>query len=270
MKVAEGTPTKIPGSQIETRWVLVTPDMAKLYMVANVDNRLIRDKHIDRLKDDMTHDRFHTTHQGIAFDEDGKMIDGQHRCKAIIDSGKGQWMLVTTGLPEMSQRVIDGGAKRAAHDMMPGKFKAIRAAALRLYLGMEYCNSEFTGSTLAFAIQQVTAASIQNAWDDFPEMEELAGLSSEASRNVPTCGPAALLASGILYPDTAKEFLVGTKLMSGLEVGDPRLALLKFRGGPKRIQSSIAAVVAVKAARAFSRGKQMNIMRYSPTEKVKI
>jgi len=270
VRISEGTPTGIPGSKIQSRWTLVTPDLAKLYMVANVDNRTMRAKHLDRIVDDMNNERFFTTHQGIAFDEDGKMIDGQHRCQAIIASGKGQWLLVTTGLPPQSQRVIDGGAKRAAHDMMPGKFKTVRSAAIRAYLAIDYCNGEFTGSQLSFAIQQITAAAIQEAWDDFDGIEELASIAVEAARNVATCGGSSLLVAGLVYPDTAREFLEGIRTMSGLETGDPRLALLKFRGGVKRMQSSTAAVVCIKAAKALNKGRPLTVMRFSATERVKI
>lgn len=39
------------------------------------------------------------THQGIAFDENGRLIDGQHRLAAIPMSGTTQKFLVTRGLP---------------------------------------------------------------------------------------------------------------------------------------------------------------------------
>lgn len=271
MRYSEGTASKIPGSEIETRWVLVTPEIAKLYLVANTENRNQRLKHIDRLVSDMTEDRFLITHQGIAFDENGEMIDGQHRCEAIIESGKNQWMLVTTGLPSEAKRVIDGGAKRAAHDFMPGKFKALRAGGIRIMLAIEACGYEFTGGELAFQAQQVTSAAIQENWDTFHnEFDEMCHLAHHAAKSVATCGPSALLAAGLQFPSTAKEFLVGLAAMTGLEAGDPRLALLKFRGGPKRIQTSTAAVVALKAAKALNEGKQINVLRYSPNERVKV
>jgi hypothetical protein len=270
MKISEGIATKIPGSKVETRWVLVTPDMAELYLVANTENRMLRPKHIDRIASDMKKDRFLTTHQGIAFDEDGVMIDGQHRCQAIVDSGKGQWMLITSGLPSHAKRVVDGGAKRAAHDFMPGKFKSLRSASIRIMLGIERCEFIFTAQKLASEMQQVTASEIQEDWDNYSNIEQLASLASESARSVATCGPAAMLASGLCFPGTAEEFLNGVWHMTGLEPGDPRLALLKFRGGPKRLQSSTAAFVAIKAAKAFSEGKQMNLLRFSPNEMLKL
>lgn len=259
----------IPGTKIKTAWVWVTPDRAKVYLVQNTDNRTQRIKHIDRLVDDMKNDRWAVTHQGFAFDEKGKMIDGQHRCQAIIESGEAQWVQVTTGLPSMARQVIDGGAKRAVHDFMPGRFKAIRSSGLKLILSVDFNGGEFTIGSLAFGLQQVTASAIQEAWDDFDGIEELAQLANEASRNV-IFGPSPLLAGALLYPDTAKEFLTGIKAMTGLEDGDPRLALLKFKGGSKQIQQPTAAFVAIKAAKAFAHGKKMGIVRFSSIEKLKV
>ena len=98
----------IPGSKIETRWTLVTPTMAEDMLKDNTENRTLRPKHVDRLVKDMREDRFLTTHQGIAFDERGKLIDGQHRLHAIRNSRIAQWVLVTIGLPDLSRRVVDG------------------------------------------------------------------------------------------------------------------------------------------------------------------
>lgn len=39
------------------------------------------------------------THESIAFDEEGWLIDGQHRLAAIIESGVGVWLLVVRGVP---------------------------------------------------------------------------------------------------------------------------------------------------------------------------
>ena len=261
---------QVPDTRIKTTWVYVSPERAKHFMSKNFDNRSLRVKHIDRLVDDMKNDRFLITHQGIAFDTRGKLIDGQHRLQAIIESGKGQWMLVTTGLPELTKRVMDGGAKRTAHDFMPGKFKSSRASGLRIVLAVDYNGGEFTIGSLAFGIQQVTAAAIQEAWEDFDSIEEYAVLANEACRNVITCGPSPLIAAAVIYPNTAKEFLAGIKAMTGLGEGDPRLALIKFRGGGHRIQQPTAAFVAIKAAKAFSEGRKVNILRFSSVEKLKV
>lgn len=259
----------VPGTKIETEWMEVTPEIAKIFLDVNTANRAKRDKHVFRIASDMEQGMFHITHQGIAFDEDGVMLDGQHRCQAIILSEKPQWMLVTTGLPVKAKKVVDGGAKRKAADFMPGAFRDLKAAAIRIVMGIEYMGGAFSANSLANSVQQVTSAAIQENWDRWGDLTELAHLASQANRNV-AIGPAGLLAAAMLHPKTGKEFLTGIVSMTGLEYGDPRLALLKFRNSGKRVQTPYAAFAAIKTAKAFDCGKRMNVLRFGPTEVQKV
>ena len=52
---------------------------------------------------------FTLTHQGIAFDEDGNLIDGQHRLHAIIKAGIAVKMEVSSGWPRSNILAIDVG-----------------------------------------------------------------------------------------------------------------------------------------------------------------
>lgn len=55
---------------------------------------------------------FEVTHQGIALDENGKLVDGQHRLTAIVNTGVEVQMLVTRGIPLKAVMVVDRGMKR--------------------------------------------------------------------------------------------------------------------------------------------------------------
>lgn len=69
---------------------------------ANVKNRKLRVRTVDAFAADMRRGKWHTTHQGIAFDEAGNLLDGQHRLAAIVKSGCTIEILVTTGIPKSS------------------------------------------------------------------------------------------------------------------------------------------------------------------------
>ena len=266
----------IPGTDIKSKWVLVTPQIAKHYLESNINNRNKRDKHVARLAKDMSAEpsRYRITHMGVAFDEDGIMIDGQHRLHAIILSGTNQWLLVTVNLEAEAKRVIDTGAKRGVADFMPGQFKSIRGAGIRIALACINMGGEITANTLAAGVQQITNAQIQENWNTFfdsdEEMTQMCHLAGQAARNVATCGPASLLAAGIMYEQTAKEFLTGIVTMTGLEHGDPRLALLKYRGGERRVQTPAAAFASLKCAKAFAESRKINVLRFSTAEVLKI
>lgn len=94
----------------------ITPEIAKEYLKHNVSNRALRSKYVERIIRDIKAGEFRVTHQGIAFDDSGKLIDGQHRLTAIALAGIPVQMMVTRGVSEESKLVIDTHAKRQIYD----------------------------------------------------------------------------------------------------------------------------------------------------------
>ena len=64
----------------------VGPDLAARWLDGNTHNRPLKQTLVDRFVRDMQAGRWRLTHQGIAFDADGMLIDGQHRLWAIVIS----------------------------------------------------------------------------------------------------------------------------------------------------------------------------------------
>ena len=67
---------------------------------------------------DMRSGNCHTSGQSIQFDWDGRLIDGQHRCEAVIESGVTVRVLVVRGSDPRSRQVIDTGAKGTGGDAL--------------------------------------------------------------------------------------------------------------------------------------------------------
>jgi len=65
----------------------ISPTRAKEILLANNGNRLISWGWVRKLAGMMTRGEWLLTHQGIAFDVYGVLIDGQHRLEAIIIAG---------------------------------------------------------------------------------------------------------------------------------------------------------------------------------------
>lgn len=101
-------------NQLET----VTPDMAKRFLKDNVKNRKLKKRLVDQIANDIKKGQFHLTHQGIAFDTKGELLDGQHRLAAIVQAGKSVPLYVTRGLDPEMMNVVDVGAKRTQSDML--------------------------------------------------------------------------------------------------------------------------------------------------------
>lgn len=103
---------------IETRIEIITPEMATRYLSRNVKNRSIRKQEVDAYAREMKRGTFTLTHQGIAFDENGNLIDGQHRLMAIVMAGTPVQMMVTRGMTPTSLTVVDRGASRTIRDVI--------------------------------------------------------------------------------------------------------------------------------------------------------
>lgn len=98
--------------------VVVTPAMASEWLKRNTRNRHISESYVDSLARDMESGRWMFTHQGIAFDCDGNLLDGQHRLTAIVRSGVPLRMVVTHGMSRNSIAGIDQGNVRSASDVL--------------------------------------------------------------------------------------------------------------------------------------------------------
>ena len=94
----------------------ITPDKAREFLSKNAGNRPVRSNWVETLAEMIRKGEWQTTHQGIAIDEDGNLLDGQHRLRAIISAGKAVDMLVTTGLPRSAFKHADCGRNRTPSD----------------------------------------------------------------------------------------------------------------------------------------------------------
>lgn len=103
---------------IETRIETITPEMATQYLSRNVKNRSIRKHEVEAYAREIKRGAFVVTHQGIAFDEEGNLLDGQHRLMAIAMAGQPVQMMVSRGVQADALVVVDRGASRTMRDIM--------------------------------------------------------------------------------------------------------------------------------------------------------
>ena len=96
----------------------ITPAIATAWLNANEGNRRLDWNYIAQLARDMKAGQFACTHQGIAFDTQGRLIDGQHRLWAILEAEVPVRMRVFYNESPDSTIHIDGNHPRRAADRM--------------------------------------------------------------------------------------------------------------------------------------------------------
>jgi len=100
-------------------WMEVSPDFAEeILSNCNTHNRKISQAVVDKYATDMKNGKWKATHQGLAFDKNWTLLDGQHRLWAVIESGVTVEMAVTTGMDKETLLAIDGGRARRAQDQV--------------------------------------------------------------------------------------------------------------------------------------------------------
>jgi hypothetical protein len=112
--------------------VLITPPMAQVMLARNTRNRKPRASDITQYGGAMKGDAWLLTHQPIAFDTNGVLLDGQQRLFAIMESGTAADLFVMCGMPPESFDVVDTGRRRSAADTLyvDGEVDVNRLAAV--------------------------------------------------------------------------------------------------------------------------------------------
>src|ERR1700759_5298586 len=98
---------------MKSQLMLVSPEMAAVWLEANTKNRAVRLGWVRELAALIERGEFKLTHQGIAFSKTGRLLDGQHRLMAIVEADKAVSLMVTRDADEETFTALDIGARRS-------------------------------------------------------------------------------------------------------------------------------------------------------------
>jgi hypothetical protein len=100
----------------EAKWVVFTPEKAKVLLDKNLNNRKFRQSLAEKYAEDMASGKWTRCIVPIAIYEDGNIADGQHRLAAILMSRTTQKFLLLEGLTKEDGLNIDTGKFRTLVD----------------------------------------------------------------------------------------------------------------------------------------------------------
>lgn len=92
--------------------ILIAPQQAESWLANKGQNRKLSVKHVTYLANEIKSGRWRLTHQGVAFGDDGCLLDGQHRLAAIVQAGIATEMMVTYEVPRGEFTIVDRGMPR--------------------------------------------------------------------------------------------------------------------------------------------------------------
>jgi hypothetical protein len=107
-----------PRQTIQVSVEVITPDEAKAYFATRAPNqRPLSQEFVGRYADIMARNGWELTHQGIAFNAEGQLIDGQHRMAAVVKSQATiESMVFRYRAVGNSMLVVDSGKPRSVPD----------------------------------------------------------------------------------------------------------------------------------------------------------
>ncbi|WP_198284957.1 hypothetical protein [Saccharomonospora cyanea] len=242
----------------------------------NTNNRPLSSQTVTSLARAIERGEWQLTHQGIAFDEDGLLVDGQHRLAAIKKAGVPVRISVTHGVPRSAFAVMDTGRKRTGRDALSlaGESNGTHlAAALRgLHLYLTQPDSGWSGGT-----SQVTHLQLLSLLEEHPGMRTAITQGLQISRAIKITVTAASIGWYVTRRERPEvdqtPWREGLITGAGLQVGDPRLTLrntmLDLAAGKRHRKSDDSRehlLYYLKAWNAWVEGRQMKLLRRSPKE----
>lgn len=228
----------------------ITPVTAKDYLAKNKRNRPIRDAVVTLYSLDMKNHNWLFNHQGIAFNERGELVDGQHRLAAIIKSGETVLMNVTTGLRD-EQR--NGVLVNVMDTVDRGRIRNV-GQQLGLFHGIPNGN-RVTGTLNAvcafFFGQRQTSLTTPQVL----HVLEIYGKDLNAIYSLPDAGsklPSFIGAPIVIFhnahPSLAMAFTEQLLTLEGLKAHSPVMALIKWRDNHPHARSIRAQTMMVVAS----------------------
>lgn len=263
------------GTKPSAEWELITPDVAEELLKLNDNNRNPRPDRINKYARAIDLGDWGLTGQPIIIDWNGKLMDGQHRLMAVVQTGTSVWILVVRGVDPELMPLIDKGAARTAGDAFAWagvQNSNVVAAAMRQFLALVYG----TGTRDSHTLNTITD---QEMIDAFVEYEAFIAWAAPVATNV--WRSIKLSASQYLTtmlwlslngcePETIQEF--SDQLITGanLDEGSPILALrnwaLHVKVTKRRLRRDEVLIAVVKTWNDIGAGRNRKVMRVKPDE----
>lgn len=260
--------------------VTMTPAEAEKILLRSTDmrQRALRADRVARLVHAIRDGQWQLTHQAIALDRDGRVIDGQHRLTAIATAGIPVDVLVARDVAGETFGVLDVGATRSPGDVLRiAGFAQVHhlAAAIRYLLAYERVAG--TPDTLDRASKMFTAQDVLNV-AQHPErgpqivnaLSAATGISTALRRPGYKTWMAAVivvLQDSDVNPALALDFLERLRDGAMLPAGSPVLALRRYLiqdtglgTAPNSTRGAVGMATTIKAFNGWLEGSSRQVM----------
>ena len=263
---------------MRSRVQTITPARAAELLEANTTNRPLSRPVVRSFAEAMRRGEWLVTHQGIAFDVNGVLVDGQHRLAAIIEAERPVELTVFSEVAEGTFDVLDTGKRRTAADVLAiegEKNSTMLAAMVRtVWLYRNRADLNWSGGAAA-----VTNHQIVQTLEDNPKLRDFLGVGEQIATATGMIKSAAGAASYLVEQANKRADFApwydGIIDGAGLRKGDPRLLFRRVMFNMARKHAGQALrrrdtrehlALYLKAFNAWHTGEPLPQLRFTPRE----
>jgi hypothetical protein len=257
---------------------MVTPAKAGEWLEANTANRPLSKPTVKAFAEAIRRGEWLVTHQGIAFDTDGVLVDGQHRLAAIVEADVPVEVTVFTDVAQGAFDVLDTGKRRNAADVLAieGEKSATMLAAMvrTVWLFDNRPDMNWSGGSAAVTNHQIVQELAAH-----PKLREFLNLGEQVAAATGMIKSAAGASSYLVSQANKRADLApwfeGLIDGAGLGKGDPRLVFRRVmfaharkQAGQvlRRRESREHVALYVKAFNAWATGEALPQLRFASRE----
>jgi hypothetical protein len=256
----------------------ITPAKASEWLEANTTNRPVSRTVVRAFAEAMKRGEWIVTHQGIAFDVSGVLIDGQHRLAAVVDADVPVAMTVFTDVDDGTFDVLDTGKRRNAADVLAieGEKSATMLAAMVRTVWLFHNRPDLNWSGGAAA---VTNHQIVQTLEDHPKLRDFVAVGEQIAAATGMIKSAAGAASYLVEHANRRTNLApwyeGIIDGAGLKKNDPRLlfrrvmfAMARKQAGQvlRRRDTREHVALYIKAFNAWATDDDITQLRFTTRE----
>lgn len=248
----------------------ITPELAMSILEGNTHNRNIRQRVVDMYAADMAAGKWDGENgQTIVISDDSRVVDGQHRLWAIVQSETTQRILVVSGVPMTAQLNIDTQAKRKFGDQLKfdgEQYPNVLAGVVR-NVALWEAGARRSLNNIGVSHPQMLAT-----LEKYPWLRESTNVAEAVRRCQPIPGSVVGLCHWLFaqidYEDCEHFFALFRGDHDGLAKTHPvrvlQDTLARNQSSTARLPKAVMIAYVIKAWNAYRAGESISLLRYRP------
>lgn len=263
---------------VEAKAVMLTPEIAKKILANNFgDQRPVRESKVRQLVTAIKRGNWRFNGEPIQISDRGALLNGQHRCHAVIASGVSIPVLIVEGIQEEAFSTYDQARPRSYADVLNHPNATTVSSAAALMFTYKKQKGAFKGGQLGPQDRADNTEIVSFVSENEDLLESVRCMHGQWNKigKIMARGVAAFLHCVFARIDKTDADLFFDLLASGeaLRGGDPvyvlRERLISVRSDSSKGQINRAWMIAIiiKAWNAHRQGRKISTLRFKDAER---